>query len=319
MLSACAAFFLAVLPARVAGQDGGAAPVGEASETKDRLSPERMAALVSVPMSIVETDGLPAGKAAFERLLAAARVAHGERSVEVADLLTAFGVGLYTFGQDSEDRRIGEASIAYLEAAIPAYRAAFGDAHPEVAVALNSYADVQSALHENDPPQSAETALEEAYRIRLGAFGPTNIETLASLRYLARARGLPSRTRGDPARIEAAAGLFRQLIARSSNDAQPRYLSAPYGRTALARMCARNGMAGEAREQLRLAAEQAARWDETERCAFVAGETAEIESILAGEAVGKRESILSRLDALAGCSAPEDDPAEERPAISSPA
>jgi hypothetical protein len=309
MLSACAALLLTIVPALVAAQGGDAAPTGEVWETKNRLSPERMSELVSVPMSIVETRGLPAGKAAFERLLAAARVAHGERSAAVADLLTAFGVGLYTFGLDSDDPRIREESAPYFEAAVPAYRAAFGDAHPEVAVALNSYADVQQALHEDDPPQSAETALEEAYRIRLSAFGPANIETLASLRYLARARGLPSRTRGDPARIEAAAGLFRRLIARSSNDAEPRYLSAPYGRTALARMYARNGMAGEAREQLRLAAEQAARWDETERCAFVAGETAEIESILAGEAVGDRESVLSGLDAPADCSASEDDPA----------
>jgi len=310
MLSACAAFLLTTAPAGAAGQDGDAAPAAEPSETKDRLSPGRMDALVRAPMSIVETGGLPAGKAAFERLIAAARAEHGERSVEIADLLTAFGVGLYVFGSLG-DPRIREESIPYLEAAVPAYRAAFGDAHPEVAVALHSYADVQLALHEDDPPQSAETALDEAYRIRLSALGPANVETLSSLRYLARLRGLPSRTRGDPARIEAAAGLFRQLIANSPNDPRLMYVSAPYGRTALARLYARNGMAGEARAQLRLAAQQAASWDEIERCSFVAGEISPVANLLAGEAVGAGESIFPELQALARCVVPEDDPAED--------
>ncbi len=215
MLGACAVFLLAVAPVMVAGQGGEAAPP---KQTRDRLPNDRMEDLVARPMAILERQGITAGKADFERLLAAARARHGARSVRVADLLESFGVRLYALGSAREDRHLMEASLLYLQAAIPAYRAAFGTAHPEVAVALNSYADVLQLLHEDDPPQSADDALEEAYRIRLAALGPSNIETLATLRYLATIRGLPSRTQGDRGRIEAAAALFRQLVAHSAND-----------------------------------------------------------------------------------------------------
>lgn len=295
------ALWLVMLPAAVAAQNEFGSPPGVAGETKDRLSQDRMATLVSGPMRAVEREGLSAGKAAFERLLAVARTAHGPRSVEVADLLTSFGVSLYSFGLDSDDRGIREASLPYLEAAIPAYRAAFGAADPEVAVALNSYADAQVALHENDPPDSADAALEEAYRIRLGAFGPANPETLASLRYLARLRGDPARTRGDRAHIDAAAELYRQLITRSPNDPQMGYLSSPYARSALARMYARNGMPTEAREQLRLAVGEAASWPIEERCLLAVGETADVEHILSGEITGARATAVPDFDALDRC------------------
>ena len=305
-IGACAAILLAIIPAVGNGQGGGAQP----AQTRDRLQ-DRMSELVAAPMAVVERQGLSAGKAAFERLLAAARAGHGAQSVEVADLIESFGVGLYTLGYEREDRHIREASLSYLEAAIPAYRVAFGDAHPEVAVALNSYADAQLALHEDDPPQSAQAAYEEAYRIRLAALGPTNFETLASLRYLARISGHPSITRGDRARIDAAAGLFRQLIAQSPNDPESGYQSAPYARVALARMYARNRMAAEAREQLRLAAEQAGSWDQTERCFFVGGEIAGVERMLAGEDAGPRDADVPNLMVLADCFAREGKRAPE--------
>jgi tetratricopeptide (TPR) repeat protein len=306
LLGACAAFLLAIVPVAVTGQGGDAAPAGEAAVTQDRISLDQLAELVSVPMSLVEKEGLPAAQAAFERLLAAARAGHGERSIEVADLFTAFGVGLYGFGQDSDDRRIKEEALRYLEAAIAAYRTAPGDTRLDLATALNSYADAQMGLDEDDPPESAETALDEAYRIRLAALGPDNVVTLASLRYLARARGHPSRTRGDRARIEAAAGLFRQLIAHSSNDARPEYVSTPYAYSAFARMYAQNRMPDEAREQLRLAIRQARSWTREERCIFATSETAAVENILAGETGGTQEVILPSLNAL-DCFAPEEE------------
>lgn len=312
--AACTAFWLAAVPAIVAGQDMLATPTGVAGETKNRLTQERMDELVAGPMSIVERRGLPAGRAAFERLLARTRAARGARSVEAADLLTSFGIGLYNLGLGTGDRRMQEESLPYLEAAIPAYRAAFGAAHPEVALALNSYADAQSELNAENPPQSADAALEEAYRIRLNAFGPSNAETLASLRYLARLRGLPSRTRGDRARIDAVAALYRRLIATSPNDPQMGYLSAPYARTALARMYAGNGMDAEAREQLRLAVEQTASWPAVERCLFTAAETSGVESALTDGA----ESLLDGLVAQSACFELEDEPAGARPPAPSP-
>jgi hypothetical protein len=293
-VAACAAFLLAVIPAAVVGQRAGTAPT---KETRDRLQ-SRMTRLVAAPMAVVEREGLSAGNARFERLLAATRARHGVRSAEVADLLESFGVGLYSLGQRRGDLRLREGSLPYLEAAIPAYRAAFGDAHPEVAVALNSYADVQLALHEDNPPQSADAAYDEAYRIRLAALGPSNVETLASLRYLLRVRGLPSQLRGDRARIEALAGLFRQLIAQSPNDPRARHESAPYARMALARMYAQNGMDVEAREQMRLAVEQVRGWGREDQCLF-AYETTAVENILAAKAAGRPGTASQALETFA--------------------
>jgi hypothetical protein len=313
ILGAGAILWLAMLPAAVAGQDIFAPPTAP-PQTRDRLSQDRMDELVSGPIDVVQSQGLAAGQAAFERLLARTRAAHGTASVEVADLIESFGVGLYVLELDSGEG-FREASIPYLEAAIPAYRAAFGDADPEVAVALNSYADALSALNEDDPPRSAEAAYDEAYRIRLAAFGPRNVETMASLRYLARLRGLPSWTRGDRARIEAAAALFRRLIADSPDDQRLGRESGPYVRTALARLYARNGLAAEAREQLRLGIEHTRGWEASDRCIFAATETADVEEILAGKASGRGESLLN-LDAVARCSEFEDDPPRDQSPIS---
>jgi len=273
-------------------------------QTRDRLQ-DRMEELVAGPIAVVQSKGRAEGRAAFERLLASTRAAHGSRSVEAADLLESFGVRLYVLGLDSGDE-LREASVPYLEAAVPAYRAAFGNTHPEVAGALNSHADVLVALHEDEPPQSADTAYEEAYRIRLSALGPTNIETLASLRYLARFRGLPSQTHGDRARIAAAADLFRRLVANSPDDMGLGPEAAPYAFTAFARMYAQNGMAAEAREQLRLGIEHARGWGEEERCIFAATQTAEVEEILAGKAGATGESSAD-FDALARCFGDEPD------------
>ena len=129
---------------------------------------------------------------------------------------------------------------------------------------------VLELLNEDNPPQTADDALEEAYRIRLAALGRSNIETLATLRYLARLRGLPSRTHGDRARIEAVAGMFREIIARSTNDQRLGRESAPSVHVAFARMYARNGLAEEARRELRIALEQTRGWDWDNRCSLIA-------------------------------------------------
>lgn len=177
--------------------------------TKDRLSEAQMAELVAGPMALVRDGRVGDAERAFEGIVQAAARRHGNGSVEVADRLTAFGVLIYIEGLNSGDVEMRRLSLPYLQRAVEAYRAAFGPSHPEVAVALNSYADVQTALNSDDPPPSAEAALEEAYDIRLSSLGPSNPETLASLLGLAEIRSAPSRTRGDPARIAAAAAMFR--------------------------------------------------------------------------------------------------------------
>lgn len=310
MLLVCAGLCLAVAPAAVAGQDIFAPPP---PQTRDRLSQDRMDAMVAGPISVVQSQGLAAGRAAFERLLARTRAARGPRSVAVADLIEAFGVCLYALGLDAGEELKG-ASIPYLEAAIPAYRAAFGNADPEVAVALNSYADAQSALNPDDPPRTVEAAYEEAYRIRLAAFGPRNVETLATVGYLARLWSLPSRTRGAPARMDAAAALLRQIIANSPDDQQFGRESGPYVRVALARLYARNGLATEAREELRLGIEHAHGWTASERCYFAATETANVEAILTGRADERGEAPPS-LDGIDRCGGLEDEPAGAQPSM----
>lgn len=304
MLGACAVGLLAILPVAASGQDVSPPPL---SDTQGRLSHDQMDELVSEPMTIVQTRGLAAGKAAFERLLARARARHGARSVEVADLLQSFGVGLFGLGRNSEDR-LQQESIPYLEAAISAYRAAFGSGHPEVAIALNTLADAQLEMDADDPPQSVEAAYEETYRIRLAAFGPTNINTLASLRYLASVRGLPSRMHGDPVRIDAVASLFRRLIANSSNNPGLRYDSSPYAYSAFARMYARNGMSTEAREQLRLASELTRTWPEWHRCLFSNVEIPEVEALIEAHAP-KQERPGHAAGGVTACISPDMTPA----------
>lgn len=173
-----------------------------ASLAEERLSQDEMAWLVQQPLSRVQAGDIEGGRRLFETMLRAAQARHGANAIEVADLLTAFGVLLY-----QQDIAVlpGAEPLApgYLRRAIPVYGAALGPNHPEVATALNSYADVLRLPHPENPPVEAERALAEAYRIRLTSRGPSHAETLWTILYLADIRGLPSRTEGKAARIQA--------------------------------------------------------------------------------------------------------------------
>src|ERR1700741_292148 len=80
LLCICAGLSLAITPAAAAEQGMVAPSTAAPGQTGDRLSQDRMAELVSAPISVVQSEGLAAGRAAFERLLARARTAHGARS-----------------------------------------------------------------------------------------------------------------------------------------------------------------------------------------------------------------------------------------------
>jgi hypothetical protein len=219
-LALAIAFSLFVLTGPVASQAQRDAAV-EVHYTKDRLTQEHMEELVASAMALVRGKDLAGARREFDRLMASAVGRYGGRSIEVADLLTAFGVLVYEDGRISENDETKRASIPYLRRAVDAYRFAFGSQHPEVAVALHSLADVEIELDPENPPAAAEAALEEAYAIRLRALGPTNAETLDVLLRLANIRSVPNRTQGDPARIGAAEAAFREglSIARSSSRA----------------------------------------------------------------------------------------------------
>jgi len=195
-VAAVAALVSAGCPAAAAAQWGVQA---EAPETKDRVSPEALDALVKGPMAAVRKSGLEAGQAAFAALLAKA----AKGSVRRADLLTGFGVALYMEGSDRGDEAMERAALPYIEQAIPAYKAAFGPRHPEVAVALNSYATLATNLGDPKLRPAVEAALVEALSIRTGKLGPDNAETRATVAYLNQVRD-PQSTDLDAA-VNAAA------------------------------------------------------------------------------------------------------------------
>jgi hypothetical protein len=212
--------------------------------TQDRLTEEEMGQLVEPAFQRFERGDLEDARREFDRLL-------GSASPELSgDLLTAFGVLIYNTATDD---RLKRAALPYLERAIPAQERRFGLEHPEVALALNTFADAVFDLEPVDPPRSVDEALGRALSIRLRTLGPRNTETLHAMIRLAEVKGLPSRTNGDPARISEAASLFEEAArARETILDAADFQSAEAIRFAAARMYVQNcrftesGVAGEA-------------------------------------------------------------------------
>lgn len=152
---------------------------GPPKETKDRIPPPAMARMVNGAASAVRERGLAGGDAEFDRLLAIERARSGSNGAGTADLTMAYGVELYDEWMESDDDTLLQASRDRILASIPHYRAAFGSNHPEVALALHSFAEVDFKLNGEASP-TAEAALSEALQIRRAALGPTNPETLAA-------------------------------------------------------------------------------------------------------------------------------------------
>ena len=177
----------------------------EAPRTEDRISPEALRAMVAAPMRVFEKSGLVPAQQAFETLLADTIRKRGPGSVEEADLLTAFGVAIDRIGSDRSDDALERAALSYLERSIPAYKAAFGPRHPEVALALNSYATLIHNLRDPSLYAKGEAALMEAVAIRTEALGPDNPETKTAQALLDTLRSAPAR---DAASATATASLL---------------------------------------------------------------------------------------------------------------
>lgn len=188
--------------------------------TKDRLSLEAMALLVAAPMELIKQGDVDGAKQRFEQDLKEARSDRTTAAVATADALTAFGVSLYTHGLDTDDAALKALSLDYLERAVPLYKAHFGPNHPEVALALTSHADVAIGIQPDDPPRWTDASLEESYRIRRTSLGPSHTETLSNLFSLARFKGLPSRTGGDPVKVDAAVRLMDPVIEFGREESQ---------------------------------------------------------------------------------------------------
>ncbi len=184
--------------------------------TQDRLTPEVMEEMVAGPMRHAQAGDVPRAQREFEVLLA--RSDPEDRS----DLLTAFGIGLYMLGPvEGDDPIYRRLSLPYLERAIPAARSRFGAWHPETALILATYGDALRQSAAGDPPRQADRVLAEAYLIRERMLGPGNVETVAALLELARVRGLPSRTGGDPGRIAEVERMYEDAIRRLEADRFP--------------------------------------------------------------------------------------------------
>ena len=220
-----------------------AAPQPEPPAPESRVSPDQFRAMVAGPNELMERGDLAGATAAFDRLLPQVAARHGPHSIEVADRLMAFGLILFMSDVD-EAKRL---SLDYFRRAIPAHRTAFGAGHPEVALAIGTYADAALQLSPDDPPADLDAALNEEYRIRVATRGSTDGVTMLTLLNIAEVRGTRSRTGGDAARISAATEVFRQAIAvlerKPYRDDEPSATAVFFG---MARMYVRNGRMSDA-------------------------------------------------------------------------
>lgn len=206
--------------------------------TVQRLDQAAMARILG-PIGQALTEGRHVeARTALDRELSVLARRHGESSLQVADLLTAFAITTFTVDAAEGERR---AALMLLERALRIYRAQFGPDHLEVALVAADVGNAGLALDSDGPSTTVVAALEEAYRIRRAALGPRHAETAASLASLARARGLPIQTSGMAARIDAAAAMFREAISAIGDAQLSPASSAAALRLDLADMYARNG------------------------------------------------------------------------------
>lgn len=237
----------------------------QAEETKNRLSSERLEELVAGPMDVVRQNGLGAGKASFEQLLAKERGHHGAESHQVADLLMAFGVGLYLEWRENKSPESSDAAIHYFAESVAAYRKAFGSDHPEVAVALSTYADAIEQTESDVPPEKVEAAEREALAIRTSRLGEANLETRASMLSLANFLRLQSKRMEDPSAVEAEQ-IYRKAIALAKKH--PTFFQGgnlSEARLKLARLYAMDSTAERALRQVELAGDELRRSDPDDR------------------------------------------------------
>jgi len=180
-------------------------------ETKDRLPDAAMEKLVGTPMAVVRENGVIAGQAAFDRLLAETKARKGPNSVEAADLLMSFSVQLYDENSEPGSAEF-EAARRYMKDAVAASVAAFGPDHPEVALALNTRADLEREMSPEDPSPLVDDLLQRALRIRTQSLGPRDAETVANAVQLASIYALPSRLKRDPGGVARADTYYRRAI-----------------------------------------------------------------------------------------------------------
>ncbi len=176
------------------------------AEFEDRLPPDRIDQIVSGPIGLVKQGRLADG----ESLLVSLR-GETDDALARADLTEAFGVSLYVEAEGS-DETLMRASARYLWDAIEEYRMAVGARHPEVALALVSFADVARQFTPDDPPPLVEASYREALFIRAAIYGKDAPITLSTLVPLATAISAPAHLKRNPDVAQQAEGLLRALL-----------------------------------------------------------------------------------------------------------
>lgn len=149
------------------------------------------------------------------------RMAAEREPVKRVDLLEAFGVQLFN-DAPKLDAATTAKILDYLERAVDGYRLTLGKDDPEVATALVRRAEVERLIHPDDPAAWADLAYRQAYQIRFAKLGSTAIETLSTMIPMAQMQALPSRAKGDPAAVESAVSLLRQVQEEASRLTDPR-------------------------------------------------------------------------------------------------
>jgi hypothetical protein len=290
--TATLAILVAVTTACGLGAPSGEEGLKRVPETKDRLSAEQMEHLVAGPMEIVRGESLAAGEAEFAKLIADARSKHGAQSVEAADLLTAFGVELYN---DDPDPMSAESAAArrHLKEAVGAYRAAFGPTHPEVALALNSYADLEEKLAPDDPSPLVGALLEQSLEIRERTLGPRNPETNANLTRLANIYSLPLSLKRDPALFSKAVSYYRTAAANASSGPEGDETSNKAAiEMRLANLYARSGNPAAGLVEARRAIEISRHWPAAQTCRLVETPYGEFQRLMNSRGRGYQAEAL---------------------------
>lgn len=217
---------------------GPPARIGDASRSDPLLARE---------IAMIRKGRLAEAERSFSRKLAAQRSPRAR-----ADLTGDFAVELFLNAPELDDATSTKV-LGYLELAVDAYRLVLGVDSPETATALIRRAEVERLLHPADPAPWADMAYEQAYRIRFQRFGGSSPITLSTLIPMAELKALPSRAKGDPAEIEAAAALLRQVVetAATSMDGEAAKLRAE-AQQALERLDAAygDGRPGERRPEI---------------------------------------------------------------------
>jgi hypothetical protein len=175
-------------------------PPERGGETRDRVNSDRLRRQLKPALDRLLKNDVPGAEKAFAAELGRVQARKGTKSVETADLLNVFGNALAEYRRE-------KAALPYLRRAVATYRVVFGPESPQVAVALGDLAQALYDVDQEASPPELVAALEEALRIRRKALGMDNAETAQSYAHLGQVRGLPVNTRGDPARIDAAAQL----------------------------------------------------------------------------------------------------------------